>query len=51
MPVMPRPKKAKAISNKIMKKNGDDSVEPVKKERKVDREDKFARDIRTMIKR
>ncbi len=51
MPIMPRPTKAKKISDKIMKKDPKDGKEMVNRSQKADREPRFDRDIRTMIKR
>jgi hypothetical protein len=51
MPVMPRSKKAKKISDKVMKKSASDEKDMSDRSRKADREPKFDRDVRTMIKR
>jgi len=51
MPAMPRSKKAKKISDKVMKKSASDEKEMPDHSRKADREPKFDRDVRTMLKR
>ncbi len=50
MPAMPRPKKAQKISDKVMKKSRSEQTAP-EKGRKVDGENQFDRNVRTMIKR
>ncbi len=51
MPAMPRAKKAKKISDKVMKKTSSNDSEMPNGSRKADRESRFERDVRTMIKR
>lgn len=50
MPVMPRPKKAQKISDRVMKKMPLESPQKSSAE-KANKEPQFDRDIRTMIKR
>ncbi len=51
MPAMPRPRKAKKISDKVMKKSASDERQMTDRSNKADREPRFDRDVRTMIKR
>ncbi len=51
MPIMPRPKKAQKISDKVMKKTPGKDKDMPDRSRHADREPKFDRDVRTMIKR
>lgn len=51
MPAMPRPKKAKKISDRVMKKSSSNNSEMPNNSKKADREPRFDRDVRTMIKR
>jgi hypothetical protein len=48
---MPRPKKAQKISDKVMKKTPDRERREEVRSDKRDRESRFDRDVRTMIKR
>lgn len=51
MPAMPREKKAKKISDRIMKNTGSNDKEIPNGSKKADREPRFDYDVRTMIKR
>lgn len=51
MPAMPRPKKAKKIADKVMKKPRTADHDMSDRSQKADREPRFDYDVRTMIKR
>lgn len=51
MPIMPRPKKAQKISDKVMKKSPGEDKPVADRSQRSNREPIFDRDVRTMIKR